>query len=239
MPRNHYLDARIQKRLPNVQDNQVEYTGMKINKHFAICAGTGGGKTNALYDYILQTSKGRGTFHHIYLCYKTEEPLYSDLKEELEGGITTYKSVSAFPSAKDFPDAETTDYKYQFLVIFDDCINDKNKEDMDKIKDYFTFARKKGVTVCFLAQSFFDINIFIRKQLSYLLLLTIKGKTDLRNILRDYGSLDYTIDELYAIYKTATEKRDPNDIPFLKICTENCALNKKFSRDWLEYLIIE
>ena len=68
MLENFYNSTRIKKKLPKQKDEQFQYTLMKISKHFMIAAGTGGGKTNALYSYIIETSKPKnGTFKHIYV----------------------------------------------------------------------------------------------------------------------------------------------------------------------------
>ena len=237
MPENFYLSDRIKKKLPKQSDFQQEYTGMRINKHFMIAAGTGGGKTNALYSYIIETSKPKkGTFKHIFVVYKTEEPLYEDLQEQLQDGITFVKSIAELPDVDEFPDSIVHNYKYNFLVVFDDCVNDKSKQDYEKVKKYFTYGRKKGITICYLTQSFYTADSFIRKQLSYILLLGIKGKRDLNNILSDFGSLDADPDELYRVFKYATTPKNDSDIPFLKICTEKCPENQKFTRDWTELI---
>jgi len=55
--------------------------------------------------------------------------------------------------------------------------------------NYFTYGRKKALTIIYLSQSFFDSDSFIRKQMSYRILLENKGKTDLYNVLREYGGL--------------------------------------------------
>jgi hypothetical protein len=63
MPQNYYKSDRIKKKLPKLNDEQLEFTGCPINKHILLCGGTGAGKTNALYDYIIQTSRPKkGTF---------------------------------------------------------------------------------------------------------------------------------------------------------------------------------
>jgi hypothetical protein len=236
MPENFYKSSRIQKKLPKIKDEQFEYTQMKINQHFLICGGTGTGKTNALYSYLLETSRPKnGTFKHIFVVYKTEEPLYEDLKEQLGKGISFYKSISDLPSVDEFPDAIINNFKDQYLIVYDDCVNDKDKNSYIKVKNYFTYGRKKGITICYLTQSFFDADGFIRKQMSYLLLLSIKGKTDLNNILREFGSLQCDPKELYRIFKTATEKRD-DELPFLKINCNQVNNDVKFSRDWLDFI---
>jgi len=236
MPENFYKSSRIQKKLPKIKDEQFEYTQMKINQHFLICGGTGTGKTNALYSYLLETSKPKnGTFKHIFIVYKTEEPLYEDLKEQLGKGISFYKSITELPSVDEFPDAIIDNFKHQYLIVFDDCVNDKDKNSYVKVKNYFTYGRKKSITLAYLSQSFFDADGFIRKQMSYLLLLSIKGRTDLNNILREYGSLQCEPKELYRIFKTATEKKG-DELPFLKINCNQVNNDVKFSRDYLDFI---
>jgi len=231
MPANYYKSERIQKKLPKLKDEQFDYTGMKINNHFLICGGTG---TYLLY--LLETSRpAKGTFKHIFVVYKTEEPLYEDLKEQLGKGISFYKSIADLPSVDEFQDAIVNDFKHQYLIIFDDCVNDKDKASYVKVKNYFTYGRKKGITIAYLSQSFFTSDGFIRKQMSYLLLLSIKGKTDLRNILSEYGSLQCEPTELYRIFKTATVKKG-DELPFLKVECNLVSDDVKFSRDFLEFL---
>ena len=236
MPQNYYKSNRIQKKLPKIKDEQFEFTGMRVNSHFLICGGTGTGKTNALYSYLLETSKPKnGTFKHIFVVYKTEEPLYEDLKEQLGKGISFYKSLADLPSVDEFQDAIDNEFKHQYLVCLDDCVNDKDKASYTKVKNYFTYGRKKGITLAYLTQSFYAADGFIRKQMSYVLLLSIKGKTDLRNILSEYGSLQCDPTELYRIFKTATEKHG-DELPPLKIDCNQVSNDVKFSRDFIQYL---
>ena len=116
-----------------------------------------------------------------------------------------------------------------------DSVNDKDKASYTKVKNYFTYGRKKRITLAYLTQPFFSAEGFIRKQMSYLLLLSIKGKTDLNNILREYGSLQTDPKELYRIFKTATEKHG-DGLPFLKINCNDCDNDVKFSRDFIQFL---
>ena len=66
--------------------------------------------------------------------------------------------------------------------------------------------------------------------MSYLLLLSIKGRTDLNNILREYGPLQCDHKELYRIFKTETEKHG-DELPFMKINCNQTENDVNFSRD--------
>ena len=210
---------------------------MKLCKHFLICGGTSTGKTNALYDYIVETSKPKkGTFYKIFVCYKTDEILYEDLKENLGDSIQFFKSIKDMPDVQDFPDEKDVDYKYKFLVIFDDCVTDKDSYSYKKVEEYFSFGRKKGITLAFLSQSFFDTDTFIRKQITYLILLSIKGKTDLTNILRQYASIGVSAEQLELMFNHATTPTADDEMCFFKVTTAKCPEDKKFSKDWLDYL---
>lgn len=163
---NFYTIKSVQKKLPKHKDEQYDYTKMKINTRFLIIGLSGAGKTNALMNYIeLSTRCKSGTFDHIFLCYKTDEPLYNFLIEELEENISVYKSLNDFPDVSQFTDAVNSKKKNppKYLCIFDDCVNDKDSLSVKKINEYFAFSRKKNITCCFISQSYFDCETFIRK----------------------------------------------------------------------------
>jgi hypothetical protein len=72
--------------------------------------------------------------------------------------------------------------------------------------------------------------------MSYLILLETKSKTDLNNILREYGGLQVEKNELYKIAKYALTPDEIEEIPFLKITTGKCSDDKKFAKGWLNYI---
>ena len=90
-----------------------------------------------------------------------------------------------------------------------------------------------------MTQSFFQTNIFLRKQVSYVLLLSIKGKRDLNAILSDFVSLQADPEELYRIFKIAATPTEDDEMPFLKISADAGPDNKKLSKSWTEYLTFE
>jgi ABC-type lipoprotein export system ATPase subunit len=74
--KNHCLSKEVQKLLPKYKNNQEEFTGMKLRERVLICGASGTGKTNCLIEYIDETCKpAKGSYKHIYLCRKVEEPL--------------------------------------------------------------------------------------------------------------------------------------------------------------------
>ena len=153
MPQNYYKSDRIQKKLPRIKDEQFDYTGMRINQHFLICGGTGTGKTNAL-----ETSRpNKGTFKHIFVVYKTEEPLYEDLKEQLGKGISFYKSIADLPSVDEFQDAIVNDFKHQYLVVFDDCVNQKIKKAIPKLIIILHMVEKKELLYVISHRAFYKV----------------------------------------------------------------------------------
>ena len=82
---------------------------------------------------IKYTCVGQGTFSHIHVYHKLEEELYTFLAKYCDDQITFYKKMSDLPQAKDL---KSDGHQ---LVIFDDCVADKNQE---KISDYFLYGRK-------------------------------------------------------------------------------------------------
>jgi len=231
---NFYKLDKTQKYLDKTKDEQVKYTGMVICRHILICGATGSGKTNALMNYIyLSSQPKKGTFAHIFLVYKTDEALYKLLKEELDDKITLIKKLSDI-NVDRFPDQT----KFKYLIIFDDQINETDKKSLKIVDDFFTYGRKKGLTLLFLAQSFFDTDTFIRKQVGYVLLTGIKGNRDLNLILKEYSIGDVDSKQISNIYQDATTKKTPDDMPFFKIDTTCCPINKRFSRNFIDYVNI-
>lgn len=236
MSKNYYLTSSVKKlNIPRTKDLE-EYTGIPVSKHLLLIGGTGSGKTNALLDFITLSSQGKGVFDTIYLCYKTDEPLYDMLSEKLKKDqFIKYRRVEDVPNVDTFQDLTHYDDDEpikEILFIFDDCVNEKGKN-LEKIKQYFTYGRKKGITLVFLSQSFYGTDIFIRRNVSFICLLQGLKKRDKQMIARDI--CDLSTEEFEKIYKDATTPEHEDEIPFLKVNSNACPDNKKMSRNWLDY----
>lgn len=234
---NFYTTEAIKKKLPKEKDYQKDHTEMKIDSRFLIAGSSGTGKTNSLLNYIYLTGKPKqGTFTHVFLCCKVQEVLYDYLIEKLGDQISVYMNLESFPECNRFKD-QTKD---KYLCIFDDCVNDKDAKSVKKINEYFTFSRKKGITCCFITQSYFDTPTFIRKNMNYLMLLSISGKRDLTAILKEFNLADFTPEQLIHIYESAINKNKDTDMPFLKIvCDHVNDKSKKFSRNFTDHDFIK
>jgi len=220
---NFYKVKGIQDFLTDYHNPNFEQTQVKIPFRMSVIASSGGGKTQFLLNLIARTPD---TWGHIYVCYRTAEPLYQLLERSIGADkITFFTSLSKFIQPNDIPKDK------QILLVFDDVVNYSEKE-QGIIAEYFIRGRKigKGVSMCYLSQSFFRIPKIIRLQTNYLILLKLGSKRDLSLILADYG-LGVDKKELMAIYKDATQ------IPFdfLKVATDERQDSKRFSKNWTQF----
>ena len=223
---NFYSHKDIQKHLPQYHNPHYEQTQISIPARIGVIASSGGGKTQWLLNFIAKTND---TWGHIHVVYKTSEPLYEFLTDKLKGkNITFYTKLADLPQPNDFPHKDK-----QQLVVFDDQVNEKNQ---DIIKELMIRGRKigKGLTMCYLSQSFFKIPKIVRLQFSHLILLKLSSNRDLNLILSDY-SLGVNREELANIYKDATRDK----FHFLKISIDEPDNNKKFSHNWTDFYTVE
>jgi hypothetical protein len=253
---NFYELPAVKKHMPKVEDRQIEFTGMGLQQHILAVGKTGSGKSECLLNYIYETSRpSKGTFQKIILCYKTYEPLYKYLDENLNGDdagrpaaassaapnahkrFQMVEGVENLPPISSFPDSSEKN-KRQTLVIFDDVVNDRDTKSLKKLHPFWTFGRKRGITCFFLSQSFFQTDIFIRKQSSWLLLCGMSGSADLRSILRTFQLPDLDVGTMQRMFQFAKEPYpdDPRAPTWLKVCAFECHPDKRFSKGWLEYI---
>ena len=206
---------------PHFKDTDIE-----LPARVCIVGASGSGKTTSLLNYLLLVPN---TFGHITIVTKQSEPLYEFLEKKLKGkGISIIYNLDELPEPKDFPNKEL-----QNLLIFGDQIVTKNQS---KIINYFIYGRKVGcgITCFYLTQSYYSVPKTIRAQMSYLWIVKIGQKRDLNLILQDSGGLveKKALAELYA---DATKHK----FDFLKINLNTVDLNKKFSKNFNDFYLLE
>ena len=218
---NVYTRKDIKKFLPKYDNPNYDFHHIKTPFMGAIVASTGGGKTNLLCNLIRAMNN---TFDKIYVATQEQEPLYEYLKDKLKDGISIVYDLKDMPDLTKFKENSKDS---QFLFVFDD----QNKvKDQNYIETCYKRARKLGISCLYLSQSFYDIPIFIRKNLHYLLLLKIAGTRDLKSILQTFN-LGMDVQQLLKLYKTSTQE----PFNFLKIDLKTNDDNKKFSHNWNEF----
>jgi hypothetical protein len=227
---NFYEQKEMKKYLPDFKDEQVQFTGIKLRTRNLFAGSSGSGKTNCLMNYIHETSKPKkGTFKHVYMMFKTSEPLYDCLIDKLKDKITVFKDLKNVPDCNTFPDSPED---CEMLFIWDDVVNETSIASLKKIKDYFIFGRKKNFTQVFLTQSYFQTNKMVRDQMDNIILLSIKSQQDLNRIIKEYEIPKITKEQVNNMFDYCTEKQ----FNFMKIATGKCPIDKKFSLNWINYL---
>lgn len=224
---NYYEHPKMKEFISEYHNPNLSIHQISIPFRMGVIAGSGSGKTVFLLNLV---AKMQDTFGHIFVVYRTSEPLYEFLAKSIgEKNITFITQLSKFPAINDLPKDK------QLLCVFDDVINYTEKEQYI-IKEIAIRGRKygKGISMCYLSQSYYTIPKTIRLQFSYLIILKVGSKRDLNMILRD-NSLGVEGEDLMNIYKDATKV--PFD--FLKISLNERNDDKRFSHNWIEFYEID
>lgn len=229
---NLYKSAALKDYVDDEEDPQRDLTGIPIDSRILFCGGSGSGKTNALGNYIaLTASTKKGTFHHVYIVRKTDEPIYDWLRDVSRERITFYRDVREMPDVNEFVDLKRSRHKYRFLVVFDDCVTDTNKAVRSKIDAYYSFSRKKGVTCCYLSQSYYATPKFIRLNTQWVALCSIGSARDLQAICREYNT-SVCVDQMQRMYEHATSE----PLRPLLIATGAAPRDRKFSSGFNKWI---
>ena len=223
---NFYSLKEVQELKEQSYNPHYKETDIEIPSRVAIVGASGSGKSTSLLNFILLTPN---TFGHITIVTKQSEPLYEFLEKKLKGkDITIYYDLDKLPEPRELPKKDV-----QNLIIFDDQVVTKNQS---KIINYFIYGRKvgAGITCFYLTQSYYAIPKTIRAQLSYIFLVKIGQKYDLNLILSDSGGL-VEKQVLRKLYEEATK----NKFDFLKINLNTIDLNRKFSKNFNDFFLLE
>jgi hypothetical protein len=195
---------------------------MKVNSRSLIVGTTGSGKTQALLHYIRLSP---GTFSKIFIYTKERETLYDVLIDKLQGSVTFSTNLGDLPPLKKMREDEE-DPTDRILVVIDDYMTELHR--YPNVMDYFTYGRKKNITLFCLAQNYFSIPKPLRSQMTYLLLFAMTQQKDIKMIVSEFDTRDK---QLLDMYEDAT--REP--LGFLKIQTGRCPINERFSKGFTNF----
>jgi hypothetical protein len=234
---NFYDLQEVKEMFPPSIDNLYPHTGIKLNSLSLLIGGTGTGKTNAIMNIIAYSSKARdGVFSKIILVYKTDEKLYEFLKKKIGNSLSLY-SYEDLPNCEELEDqmVKPPEERKEYMIIFDDFVADDDTKTVRKLKKYATFGRKKGLTQFYLTQSFYGVDKTMRLQMSYLFLLNVPNKRNLKLILKSYA-LPCSEEELLEMVNDATS----TNLQFFKIALSAAVpSSEKFSIGLLDYYQME
>lgn len=189
-----------------------------------VVAPSGSGKTNFILNMLQKFSQGKGTFNTITIITKNkQEPLYEWLEDK------TKKTVKILEGIENIPKLDSFNKQDQHIVIFDDLVLEK---DQKKMNEFYIRGRKKGISVCYLSQSFFKIPKVIRTNCNYFVILKLSGKRDLNLILSEF-ELGVSKQELMDMYEYATKEK----FNVLLIDVE-APKEKRFRKNFLEYIVV-
>lgn len=199
--------------------------GLNIPWRMVIAGASGSGKTTLVLEII---KRAANTFGKITIvCKDKDEPLYKLLRSKLPAE----EHLNIVEGVENIPPMESLEQHKQHLVIFDDMVCEKEKQ-QQLILEYFKRARKvaQGCSLCYLTQSFFRTPKFIRINCNYLLIKKLSSTGDLNLILRDCA-VGVDKKTLLGLYKYATDDKRS----FLLVdldAPEEC----RFRRNFLEVL---
>ena len=138
------------------------------------------------YQYILNGFENNLSKKSIRYIFKNQENLFYDEdgnEKSIEEVIEQYAlknpensqiSVKFYNNVNDVISPEQLPKSKKNLIIFDDCINEKNQNIMEK---YFTRGRHQNVNVIYLSQSWFDLDKrSIRANSNYIILFKLNKK---------------------------------------------------------------
>lgn len=236
---NFYEHPKVKRLIKDIPDHQVEKTGMPLSKpHILVCGSTGSGKSQFLVNYIYRTSN---TFHKIYMIVEKMEELTMYLKEELKDNLVVLHGLDDLPDISSFQDASVQKEPKRYLLVFDDQIVNlmKSKQNQAKVNNYFMYGRNKLIQTLFLTQSYYGVPKFIRLNVSFVILCSIRSKRDLNMILAEYNVSDITSEQMFRIWDYCSTPDDGQPFSFMKIATYHTAINKKISKNFLDYVMVK
>ena len=177
--------------------NYIEGGSREQPFRILIAGCSGSGKSNILLNLIYEKLQ----FDRLYFCAKdlTEQSYeklmkqytkYDGIKKtelrkkyrQLIGDYEMFaKDAYFYNCQEDMVCVDDLDKTKTNLVVFDDCITDKNQ---DKITEFFIRGRKKNAHVIYLSQSYYATPITIRRNCNVFIFCSIR-KRDIGIILRE------------------------------------------------------
>jgi len=223
---NFYNKKEVKKYVVKTENPNYDLHHFETPFRSLVVAPSGSGKSNFITNLISLFCKGKGTFENIYIfCKSRDEALYQFLGDKSKGLIEVHEDLEKLPALNDLKPNEQT------LIIFDDMVNDLKKHPI--ISEYFIRGRKRGCSLMFLSQSYFNTPKVIRQNINYCVILKLGGTRDVNSILREC-SIGLTKDELLYMYQQATKQKF--DVFIINLDKSG---NERYRHNFLNYYTVE
>ena len=223
---NFYNKKEVKKYVVKTENPNYDLHHFETPFRSLVVAPSGSGKSNFITNLISLFCKGKGTFENIYIfCKSRDEALYQFLEDKSKGLIEVHEDLEKLPALNDLKPNE------QKLIIFDDMVNDLKKHPI--ISEYFIRGRKRGCSLMFLSQSYFNTPKVIRQNINYCVILKLGGTRDVNSILREC-SIGLTKDELLYMYQQATKQKF--DVFIINLDKSG---NERYRHNFLNYYTVE
>ena len=171
--------------------------------HFMILGPTGCGKTNLLLNMLLKYMNFDScviyTINEEQGKYAMLAGLSNLLREKLE--IDDFVTIKRPDEVVPVDSLDSTTDK---VIVFDDIRIDR--ANMDKIKEYFSLSRNKRCNCIYLAQSYYDVPKYIRRNTKCFVLFGGFDNRDIREMCSD-NSRGISRHDLEQLYRDATAER--------------------------------
>jgi hypothetical protein len=192
---NFYEVKGVKKFMKPQHNPNFKIHGIKVPFRMLIIGASGTGKTSTLLNLIKVMSN---TFLRICVITKDkQEPLYQYLEQATDGSVTVDNIDD-----KGLPDLKEFHADNNSLIVLDDLVNESAKK-QQPISEYFIRARKKGVSLVYISQSFYSIPKMIRNNVNYIILKQVSSQRNLDMIMKDF-SIGVSKEAAHAMYKDAT-----------------------------------
>jgi len=224
--KNFYNDKNVKKYVVKTENPNYDLHHFDTPFRSLVVAPSGSGKSNFITNLISLFCKGKGTYDSIFIfCKSRDEPLYQFLGDKSKGLIEIHESLEKLPALNDLTPSEQT------LIIFDDMVNDLKKHPI--ISEYFIRGRKRGCSLMFLSQSYYNTPKIIRQNINYCVVLKLGGTRDVNAILREC-SIGLTKEELLYMYQQATKQKF--DVFIINLDKND---NERYRHNFLNYYTVE
>jgi hypothetical protein len=223
---NFYNKKEVKKYVVKTENPNYDLHHFDTPFRSLVVAPSGSGKSNFITNLISLFCKGKGTFDSIFIfCKSRDEPLYQFLGDKSKGLIEIHENLDKLPALNELKPSEQT------LIIFDDMVNDLKKHPI--ISEYFIRGRKRGCSLMFLSQSYYNTPKVIRQNINYCVILKLGGTRDVNSFLRGC-SIGLTKYELLYMYQQATKQKF--DVFIINLDKSG---NERYRHNFLNYYTVE